>query len=225
MKKISLCIYCGEPATTRDHVPPKCLVPEENRENLITVPACKKCNQSFSTDDEYFRNVVPLIRHVAENPEAQKLHSAIRRSLERPQARGFQNAMQKNVKKVPLLTPSGIYYGEGKAMRGNFTRINRVVERVTRGLFYHHYKKPLPQDHIVHSFSWETMNQTPEGINTTLASAKWLQGSPMHEAGSVVQYKFTSFINIPDCTYWGFTFFKTKYFQVFTFPPGQLSKK
>lgn len=228
MKK-PLCIYCGELATTRDHVPPKILIPKENRKksdkDLIVVPACKNCNQNFSKDDEYFRVVVSSIRHVAEQPEAQKLHSSIKRSLERPQARGFRTSMLRNIKQVPLLTPSGVYYGEGRAMRGNFTRINHVVERITRGLYYHHYKKPLPQNHIVHSFSWETMNQTPEGINTTLASAKWLQGSHRHEIGGVVQYKYTSFINLPGCTYWGFTFFKAKTFQVFTFPPGQLSKK
>jgi hypothetical protein len=27
-KKIEFCIYCGEQADTRDHVPPKCLFPK-----------------------------------------------------------------------------------------------------------------------------------------------------------------------------------------------------
>jgi len=34
------CVYCGQPADTRDHVPPKCAAPF----NTKTYPACKRCN-------------------------------------------------------------------------------------------------------------------------------------------------------------------------------------
>ena len=53
------CYYCGEPAMSEEHVPPKCLFPEQKdtgkdyRKNLITVPSCDKHNAGKSCDDEF----------------------------------------------------------------------------------------------------------------------------------------------------------------------------
>jgi hypothetical protein len=50
-----MCSYCGETATdTRDHVPSKILLDDPFPENLPVIPCCKKCNQYFSLDEEYF---------------------------------------------------------------------------------------------------------------------------------------------------------------------------
>src|SRR2546426_12101235 len=47
------CIYCRTAkADTRDPVPPDLLFPSPKPSNLITVPACKPCNQGFQKDDE-----------------------------------------------------------------------------------------------------------------------------------------------------------------------------
>lgn len=48
------CIYCGKPARTREHIPPKSLLIEPFPENLPTIPACFECNNGFSADEEYF---------------------------------------------------------------------------------------------------------------------------------------------------------------------------
>lgn len=56
---------CEEPGTSREHVPPKCLFPEQKdikdknfRKNLITVPSCDLHNMSKSKDDEYLMQVI-----------------------------------------------------------------------------------------------------------------------------------------------------------------------
>jgi hypothetical protein len=45
------CVYCGEMADTLEHCPPLILVSneisEEDRENLLLVPACRECNTSL----------------------------------------------------------------------------------------------------------------------------------------------------------------------------------
>lgn len=72
MQKQELCYWCGKPATSREHVPPKCLFPEEKdlkgidkndyRKNLITVPSCDEHNLRKSSDDEYLLAcLAPLI--------------------------------------------------------------------------------------------------------------------------------------------------------------------
>lgn len=56
------CYLCGQPATSDDHIPPKCFFPEWKdvgngmvvfRSNLITLRACDDCNRGRSKDDEY----------------------------------------------------------------------------------------------------------------------------------------------------------------------------
>jgi hypothetical protein len=59
---------CDEPATTKEHVPPKCFFPEQKdtpkgldyRRNLITVPSCDEHNCKKSGDDEYLRTILTL---------------------------------------------------------------------------------------------------------------------------------------------------------------------
>lgn len=63
MENEEVCYWCGKLATSREHVPPKCLFPEMKdvkeiydqsfRNNLITVPSCDEHNMEKSHDDEY----------------------------------------------------------------------------------------------------------------------------------------------------------------------------
>lgn len=48
-----LCVYCGAPPDTRDHVPSKVLLDDPYPPQLPVVGACKGCNGSFSLDEEY----------------------------------------------------------------------------------------------------------------------------------------------------------------------------
>lgn len=59
---ISGCIYCGEVTETRDHIPCRVLLDEAYPENLPVVPACGKCNQSCSLDEQYFACLVECAR-------------------------------------------------------------------------------------------------------------------------------------------------------------------
>src|SRR5215470_12946304 len=52
------CAYCGEPATTDDHVVPSALYPpskNNSRVQRITVDACDRCNRDWSNDEAHFR--------------------------------------------------------------------------------------------------------------------------------------------------------------------------
>lgn len=49
----NICCYCCGHADTVDHVPSKVLLEEPYPANLLTVPCCKECNESFSKDEEY----------------------------------------------------------------------------------------------------------------------------------------------------------------------------
>lgn len=59
-KKSISCYMCSQIATSKEHVPPVCLFPEEKdiktsifRNNLVTVPSCELHNSKKSKDDEF----------------------------------------------------------------------------------------------------------------------------------------------------------------------------
>lgn len=47
------CVYCGDTAATREHVPSRVFLDSPLPENLPVVGACEKCNNGFSSDEEY----------------------------------------------------------------------------------------------------------------------------------------------------------------------------
>jgi hypothetical protein len=64
---MSTCYCCHEQATSREHVPPKCIFPRkvpnvqrDYRRNLFTVPSCELHNQAKTHDDEYLRAVLTM---------------------------------------------------------------------------------------------------------------------------------------------------------------------
>ena len=62
-----ICTYCEKDAATADHVPPKLLFVKP-RPQLVTVPACRGCNQTASLDDEYFRAAITLEEKAGQHP-------------------------------------------------------------------------------------------------------------------------------------------------------------
>jgi 5-methylcytosine-specific restriction endonuclease McrA len=82
----TLCAYCGEPATTDDHVPPKFLYTLPLPSNLVTAPACATCNNGPSNDDAEFRNHLSIIAgSFGESANAAELIDA---QAEAPKPRG-----------------------------------------------------------------------------------------------------------------------------------------
>jgi hypothetical protein len=87
------CYMCERPATSREHVPPRCLFPESKdmdgesyRQNLITVPSCDQHNMAKSRDDEFL--MVSLAGIIGNNSigyrhKFGKVNKAVRRSANR----------------------------------------------------------------------------------------------------------------------------------------------
>ena len=66
------CIYCGDhKSLTVDHIPPKALLMRPYPQNLITVRACRACNQSFQKDDECTRTMVAIDVRASSNTAGQ----------------------------------------------------------------------------------------------------------------------------------------------------------
>lgn len=138
------CYMCDELATTKEHVPPKCLFPEAKdiqngvsyRNHLITVPSCEIHNTEKSKDDEYLlfllaANVVS--NKLAEKHFSSKLQRAINRS---PHV--FGDFTKKN---MPII----LRYEDGGEINSAAIKIDRgrfdsTITHIANGLYYHKYK-------------------------------------------------------------------------------------
>lgn len=131
------CVYCGkQDADTVDHVPPRCLFKEPRPSNLHTVPCCRECNAGFARDDEYFRTVMAFRWDVADHPAAKPILQKALRSTGR--SAGFRELFTRTLEAAPIITHGGLYVEQGSRFEVDGGRIDRVLERIVRGL---HYKK------------------------------------------------------------------------------------
>lgn len=57
------CVYCGEPANTREHCPSKVFLTKPYPSDLPVVPACERCNNGFSSDELYTKAFIEVYEH------------------------------------------------------------------------------------------------------------------------------------------------------------------
>lgn len=146
---MSLCIYCQtNPATTKDHVPPKGLFKEPRPSNLITVPACFECNASFQKDDEYFLNIA-LDIFASQTEDGAGVVKKQLRSMRRRESRAKWKPLLNTLMPVELRSEAGLILGSSVAIRIDTNRLMTTVNRIIRGLYYEVVKLPLPVDAIV----------------------------------------------------------------------------
>lgn len=143
----NLCIYCGKTADTREHIPPKQFFKSTSNKPLITVPSCKVCNAGFQKDEDFFRQFYTSMLMERSSVAKQLMDGEISRSILRTPALGHQ--MFSQMKLVDAYTKAGLYKGKmtmytvSDSDRG---RINRVVTKIIKGLFYHEFSKTIPED-------------------------------------------------------------------------------
>jgi hypothetical protein len=120
---------------------------------LITVPSCRRCNGAASKDDEYFRAALAVERKAGDHSAAKAVVQSVLRSLANPKKQGFARAFLRATYEVDAFTPSGLYAGKTLAYTANLRRLDRVVVRIVKGLFYHEFGHRFPDSHCVAAWS------------------------------------------------------------------------
>lgn len=134
------CVLCGaRPATTMDHVPPKGLFLPP-RPALITIPACEVCNGGASEAEEKFR-----------------VYVSAKNGIDTPASidfwrKGGLRTVKKNNKLLRELTsgtplfirsPSTGRFEPTRTFKWPRAHHDPIIEKITRGLHYHHFGSPL----------------------------------------------------------------------------------
>lgn len=153
--EITKCVYCGrEKETTKDHVISKCLFHSSyKKKNPIVLPSCGDCNNSFSKDEEYFRNFVcPLA--LGHSQDANTLFSStIKRSILRRPGIGYR--VMSKMALVKLYTKSGIYIGQRTKITitpADWRRYFNVLDKYIKGLFFFEFREVLPIQYKIKHF-------------------------------------------------------------------------
>ena len=214
------CIYCesGEDMTV-DHIPPKALFPEPRPSNMLTVPCCKKCNESFSKDDEYFRTVLVSCAPVFFNQNVQAINSKLLRSLRRPEAAGLASTIRNNLHLADISTPGGIYLGTSPAMLVSADRINRVTDRIARGLFYITHDYPVPIGYEVTCVFKDATFSMPEEF---IAQWRGFWKKPVNIGKNVFNYSYALCVDNPNGVIFVYWFYGKLWFYGYVLPNQEI---
>ncbi len=198
------CAYCGDPATTADHVPPECIFTPPRPSNLVTVPACTTCNHGASNDDATFRNHLSVMAgSFGESANAaERLQPSLRaiRRDKRTLARTVLGA-----RPVERFSTGGIYLGQGIAVPTPPEARERVLMRIVRGLFWHHLGERVPADRIKLIYIDKSKPAWKETLDGLL--------SMPHEyrtigTGETFEYRYARDESDPGVSFWMMTFFR-----------------
>lgn len=165
----SNCFFCGNPASSVDHIPPKCFFPKakdmpagspDYRKQLITLPACKAHNENYSKDDEYIATCI--VTYYKNNTVAlEQVNGKIIRAL--GNSLGLADRMLKNQKRALLNDIPTMAFSVERS------RFEKVFERIGKGLYFYKYGKVWDQDVIAMSPSLRNPDLTASQIEILIA--------------------------------------------------------
>jgi hypothetical protein len=135
---VGICSICGRSeATTMDHIPPRAIFTDPTSD-LITVPACSDCNNAASEMDERFKVYLGL--HLSsKNPLGLRLfQEGALPSLKHN--RKLKRHIISSLRPARLVTNGGIIVGHTSAGLWDSEAHDVVIQRIIRGLYYHHFQ-------------------------------------------------------------------------------------
>lgn len=138
------CYWCGAEATSREHVPPKCLFPEQkdahggsdHRKNLITVPSCDVHNLAKCKEDEYLLCILGI--NILANPIGERQgKTKIIRAL--TASGGLAHAVLNQHQKVRVEDTKTGTVSDSIAIKIDDASVLNSFDHVARAIFFHHF--------------------------------------------------------------------------------------
>lgn len=207
------CAYCGGSENlTRDHIPPKALFPAPRPHDLLTVPACSRCNSSFEKDDEYFRVYCSTVHTGASDPAGRRAFDVVLRSLARPEAKGLAKEITRAFRLVEMRTEAGLILGKRPVVRIDSGRVQRVADRIMQALYVHHTGFRIPDSHYPKAIVVD-FQSTPERRSATEGLAGHLLSADLNTfAEGAFTYRIRVCDDDPNTAACWFTIFREVHF-------------
>lgn len=216
--KIGTCALCGNEAElTREHIPPKGIFLKPRPKNTITVFSCEKCNQDTKLDDEYFRFWVTAGAHPNSKLSEVWKNKVVGSSFKRRP--GLLRKIQDDHKRLlehhaknPLRTYDDEVVSDellSRCYMVNAERINRVACKIVKGLYFHHFNKPLPNNVAL------TVSDAPIHLDILIKIIIARKGMVGGEEGEFI-YWFKFDDRKPFFSHWVLFFYLQNYLRVET---------
>ena len=148
------CVYCGGPADTSDHTPPRSLLPTPFPEGVqaMTLPACSSCNGGFSQDEIRTAAVVCTVSFTAADQRAVAPGGWLYAAMERDASlHDFISSR---------LGADGIFRPDQAVM----ATISRTMARTAVGLLFHEFGRLVPMNEIRIVAVEHTRNTNPSAL-------------------------------------------------------------
>jgi len=192
------CVYCGAAASTRDHVPPKALFARPVRIR-IRVPACSACNNGRSQSDEKFKVALAIMAGM-KTPTQRRLWRDAMRTVRH--SKGLHRFFADRIGDLPGTT--------SRAVSLPAVLIREQIIRLTKGLYWHHFRRALPICSPIDVFApdspgWEEVQ------NLFVDDAQ-----KAHVGFDQFQYWFARVEEVPDASMWLFEFYRKVRFATTT---------
>ena len=163
-RKLEVCVYCGQAASSVDHVIARCLLEKPYPKNLLTVPSCEACNRAYGSDEEYFLALMAQTGFVPTLMEKVEESGHVGRMLQHSEGLDthFQEVMSVDDTGRVRIAP-------------NESRVANVAQKVAFGLYLHRYKpKHIPK--LQDFFVVKPMHdRDPENFIVTMAHTERFQ--------------------------------------------------
>jgi hypothetical protein len=135
-RQSQVCAYCGNLATTDDHIPPQSLLPGVPKRKRPNVPSCEACNSGASDDDEYVRDVIAMHHSIFEVPAASETLDSFNRAINNPKKRRYLRNIQSRISDVDTSSFGGILLGQQSGYTVDVARFQRTYARYIKGLHW-----------------------------------------------------------------------------------------
>jgi hypothetical protein len=154
----TLCYFCGNSATTVEHVPPRAIFPrvkdtpdnKDYRKNLITVPSCEVHNTEKSKEDEYLLYVVVMSLPSNAIAQQQFLTKIQRAFLRRPT---LINRILTETESVVVHDTVADTWHNTIAFKPEEGRLLSVFTHIAKGVYFHEHNLPwLGEVRIISEF-------------------------------------------------------------------------
>ncbi len=142
-------MLCGiNAASSREHVPPESFFERPYPPDLITVPACARCNQGSHLDDDYFLAFL-VSREITGTPAVlDRVRDRVYRGLRRPDRPGLHIRLLE----ASTLVRSGVgteHETLTAETRPEGERISRVLRKQARGLAFYLTDRIVPRSSFI----------------------------------------------------------------------------
>jgi len=140
------CAYCGKQrtSTTADHVIAREFFFKGDRGNFPKVPACEQCNHEKSKLEHYVTAVLMVGSQLPEGDRYRRemVSPRLARNLKLMREVGFFDRPE-------LVNANGVIQPMRK-LKVDANKLMSLMGLITKGLYYHHFRKPLSPDFCPH---------------------------------------------------------------------------